>query len=75
MAQNHDYAIKADSVDSTALTVTRINLMDNTVEGVEDTANRVCGVQYQPEGVPESLDSIGLWKQFICWMKGEDLRA
>ena len=75
VAQNHDYAIKADSVDSTVLTVTRINLMDNTVEGVEDAANRVCGVQYQPEGVPESLDSIGLWKQFICWMKGEDLRA
>ena len=33
-SQNHSYAVAADSVAQTGLTVTHVNILDNTIEGV-----------------------------------------
>lgn len=68
-SQNHSYAVDADSIKNTPLTVTHINLLDNTVEGVECAADRAFGVQYHPESAPGPQDSSYLFDKFITLMK------
>ena len=64
-SQNHSYAVDLDSVNETDLTVTHINLLDNTVEGVECPEDHVFSVQYHPESAPGPQDSTYLFEQFI----------
>jgi carbamoyl-phosphate synthase small subunit len=64
-SQNHSYAVKDDSLDGTGLTATHINLLDNTIEGVECTKDTVFSVQYHPESAPGPQDSSDLFEEFI----------
>ena len=68
-SQNHSYAVDADSLKNTPLTVTHINLLDNTIEGVECAKDRAFGVQYHPESAPGPQDSSYLFDRFIDLMK------
>lgn len=74
-SQNHSYAVKENSLKNTPLSVTHINLLDNTVEGVECKKDRVFSVQYHPESAPGPQDSSYLFDKFISIMKGEDKNA
>lgn len=64
-AQNHSYAVDAKSVEGTDLTVTHINILDNTVEGVECKKDNIFSVQYHPESCPGPQDSAYLFDKFI----------
>ena len=68
-AQNHSYAVDLDSLQGTPLTATHINLLDNTVEGVESLKDRAFGVQYHPESAPGPQDSGYLFDRFITLME------
>lgn len=68
-SQNHSYAVDLDSLQNTPLTATHINLLDNTVEGVESKNDRVFGVQYHPESAPGPQDSGYLFDRFIDMME------
>ena len=77
-SQNHSYAVDSASVEGTGLAITHINLLDNTVEGVECKADKVFSVQYHPESAPGPQDSSYLFDKFIDIMKcakGEDENA
>ncbi|MBQ9679688.1 MAG: glutamine-hydrolyzing carbamoyl-phosphate synthase small subunit [Ruminococcus sp.] len=72
-AQNHSYAVDEKSLLDTPLKATHINLLDNTVEGVENLTDRAFGVQYHPESAPGPQDSAYLFDRFIAMMKeGKD---
>lgn len=68
-SQNHSYAVDPDSIGDTGLEITHINLLDNTVEGVESKKDRVFSVQYHPESAPGPQDSQYLFDKFINMMK------
>jgi len=68
-SQNHNYAIDTESMKGTPLKVTHINLLDNTVEGMECKADRVFSVQYHPESAPGPQDSRYLFDKFIKLME------
>lgn len=68
-AQNHSYAVEAKSVEGTDLTVTHMNILDNTVEGVECVKDNIFSVQYHPESCPGPQDSAYLFDKFIANMK------
>ena len=53
----------------TGLTVTHVNLLDGTVEGVESVEDRIFSVQYHPESAPGPQDSTYLFDQFLDMMK------
>ena len=68
-SQNHSYAVDAKSLGGTGLEVTHVNLLDGTVEGLRDTADRVFSVQYHPESAPGPQDSAYLFDEFITLME------
>ena len=74
-SQNHSYAVDEKSLEGTGLTVTHINLLDNTVEGVESQKDKVFSVQYHPESAPGPQDSTYLFEQFINAMKEDNANA
>lgn len=69
-SQNHSYAVDEKSVENTDLTITHINLLDNTVEGVSCEKDSVFSVQYHPESAPGPQDSDYLFDKFIKMMEG-----
>ena len=68
-SQNHSYAVDTDSLKNTPLTATHLNLLDDTVEGVQCEKDGVFGVQYHPESAPGPQDSGYLFDRFIKLMK------
>ena len=70
-SQNHSYAVSADSLKGTELTLTHKNLLDNTAEGVESAENKLYSVQYHPESAPGPQDSAYLFDTFIELMREE----
>ena len=69
-SQNHSYAVDTASLEGTGLSVTHMNLLDNTVEGVENRLDKVFGVQYHPESAPGPQDSDYLFDYFLDMMEG-----
>ena len=53
----------------TGLAVTRVNLLDGTVEGVSCERAKAFGVQYHPESAPGPQDSAHLFDDFIRLMR------
>ena len=68
-SQNHSYAVEEKSLEGTGLEVTHINLLDNTIEGVENKDACIFSVQYHPESAPGPQDSAYLFKDFVELMK------
>lgn len=74
-SQNHSYAVDAASIAATPLTVTHINLLDGTVEGVKCDRDQVFSVQYHPESAPGPQDSTYLFDCFIKRMEEDASHA
>lgn len=68
-SQNHSYAVDEESLVATKLKVTHINLLDNTIEGVECVEDKVFSVQYHPESAPGPQDSAYLFDDFMTLMQ------
>ena len=69
-AQNHGYAVDADSLKD-GLEVSHINLNDGTVEGLRHKELPIFSIQYHSEASPGPLDNTYLFDQFIDMMKSE----
>jgi carbamoyl-phosphate synthase small subunit len=63
-AQNHNFAIDADTIDPSRVRVTHINLNDQTVEGLEHVSEPMFSVQYHPEACPGPHDPYYLFQRF-----------
>lgn len=74
-SQNHSYAVDAHSLAGTPLTVTHVNLLDQTVEGLACVQEHVFSVQYHPESAPGPQDSTHLFDRFIAMMEEEQGHA
>jgi carbamoyl-phosphate synthase small subunit len=64
-SQNHSYAVELESLRSTKLTETHHNILDDTIEGVENKDEFIFSVQYHPESAPGPQDSDYLFDVFI----------
>lgn len=63
-SQNHNFAIREDSIDRNKVEVTHINLNDQTVEGIRHKKEPAFSVQYHPEAAPGPHDPYYLFAQF-----------
>ena len=74
-SQNHSYAVEEISLAATPLTVTHVNLLDGTVEGVKCEKDKIFSVQYHPESAPGPQDSTYLFDCFLNLMEEEKQHA
>jgi carbamoyl-phosphate synthase small subunit len=66
-AQNHGYAVDADSLPP-AVEITHVNLNDGTVEGMRHRELPIVSVQYHPEASPGPHDAAHLFDDFVDLM-------
>lgn len=65
-SQNHGFAVNADEVEAhSEVTVTHVNLNDNTIEGIRLKNRPAFSVQYHPEASPGPHDSRYLFDNFV----------
>jgi len=69
-AQNHGFAVDADSIRDDAV-LTHVNLNDNTVEGLVHKKLPAFSVQYHPEASPGPHDARYLFDRFTEMMEKE----
>lgn len=65
---NHCFAIKASSLKNTPLALTYTDASDGTVEGIECVKDRVCSVQFYPEGGPGPQET-DFFERFVKMME------
>jgi carbamoyl-phosphate synthase small subunit len=63
-AQNHGYAIDADTLKG-GLEVSHINLNDGTMEGLRHRDLPILSIQYHSEASPGPLDNMYLFERFL----------
>jgi carbamoyl-phosphate synthase small subunit len=68
-AQNHGYAVSADSLPA-ELEISHINLNDDTVEGLRHRELPVFTIQYHSEGSPGPHDNEYLFDRFLKLVQG-----
>ena len=68
-AQNHGFCVDPDSLPSSDVEVTHLNLNDHTNEGLRHRNLPLFSVQYHPEASPGPHDSHYLFRQFTELMK------
>ncbi|ETY75344.1 carbamoyl phosphate synthase small subunit [Lactiplantibacillus fabifermentans] len=70
-AQNHDFAVAADSLAGTGLQVTATELNDGSVEGLQLVGQSVMSVQFHPEAHPGPVEAGQFFDQFIASLQKE----
>jgi carbamoyl-phosphate synthase small subunit len=68
-AQNHGFCVDPESLPSSDVEITHLNLNDHTNEGMRHKKMPLFSVQYHPEASPGPHDSHYLFSQFTDMMK------
>lgn len=71
-AQNHGFSVDRESLDPTEVSITHLNLNDETVEGLRHNHLPVFSIQYHPEASPGPHDASYLFSQFRRMMEQND---
>ena len=68
-AQNHGFCVDPDSLPSSDVEITHLNLNDHTNEGLRHRSLPLFSVQYHPEASPGPHDARYLFDDFVELMK------
>jgi len=68
-SQNHGFCVDPDSLPSSDVEITHLNLNDHTNEGLRHRSAPLFSVQYHPEASPGPHDARYLFDDFIALMR------
>ncbi len=68
--QNHNFAVRLDSLNGRPVEVTHRNLNDGTVEGMRHTELPILSLQYHPEAAPGPHDARHMFRRFLDLVEG-----
>lgn len=68
-SQNHGYVVVKETLEPIDVTVTHLNVNDESIEGLKHNSKPIFSVQYHPEASPGPGDSAYLFDQFIAMME------
>ncbi len=74
-AQNHGFCVDPESLPSSDVEITHVNLNDHTNEGMRHRSLPLFSVQYHPEASPGPHDARYLFNDFITLMNEAGKRA
>ncbi len=63
-SQNHNFAVRPETLDAATVEVTHLSLNDNTIEGLRHRREPAFSVQYHPEAGPGPHDARYLFERF-----------
>ena len=69
-SQNHGFCVDPESLPSSDVEITHVNLNDHTNEGMRHRSLPLFSVQYHPEASPGPHDARYLFDDFIAMMRG-----
>lgn len=72
-SQNHFYAVCENSVEGTGMNITAVDLIDNTVEGIECEAENMIATQYYPDAAQGPDKTFDPFDDFVGLMKKADV--
>lgn len=68
--QNHGFGVDPDDIKNASnITITHINLNDDTIEGIRINGHKAFSVQYHPEASPGPHDARYLFDEFVALMQ------
>jgi len=68
-SQNHGFCVDMDSLNKKDISLSHVNLNDNTLEGIAHRRFPLFSVQYHPEASPGPHDAGYLFDKFLDMMK------
>jgi carbamoyl-phosphate synthase small subunit len=68
-SQNHGFCVDPESLPSSDVEITHVNLNDHTNEGMRHRSLPLFSVQYHPEASPGPHDARYLFDEFVTMMK------
>ena len=69
-AQNHGYALDADSLTG-GVAISHLNLNDNTCEGLAHPSLPIVSIQYHSEAAPGPRDNMYLFDRFLAMVQAD----
>jgi carbamoyl-phosphate synthase small subunit len=63
-SQNHNFAVRVDTIPGGQVDMTHVNLNDQTVEGMRHKALPIVSLQYHPEAAPGPHDARYMFGRF-----------
>lgn len=70
VSENHGYAVKPESLESTGFTTWFLNIDDKTVEGMKHKSRPIISTQFHPEAYPGPYDTTFVFDQFAKMVRG-----
>ena len=68
--QNHNFAVRIESIPGRQAEATHLNLNDGTVEGMRHAELPILSLQYHPEAAPGPHDARHMFERFLEFMAG-----
>lgn len=68
-SQNHNYTLAKKSIANLAIKITHLNLIDNSIAGIQHHILPIVGVQFHPEAAPGTQDAKEIFNKFITLLE------